>query len=76
VNLPRWRSNNSATTGSFAHAPPRPLLSKPGDLQALVDVEATHEDFRSAFNLLSGGVMAVLDNIAEFQAEMARDADF
>ncbi len=59
--------------GGFVDAP-RPLLSKPEDLQAHVDIVAMHEHFRAAFSLISGGVLTVLDNIAEFQAEMAREA--
>lgn len=53
---------------------PRPLLSRPGKLQAHVDVVAMHEHFRAAFNLLSGGVMSELDVYAEYQQEMMRDA--
>lgn len=53
---------------------PRPLLSKPDDLQAHVDVVAMHEHFRSAFNLLSGGVMTVLAEIADVQADMDCEA--
>ncbi|MBW3578775.1 MAG: hypothetical protein KY462_13740 [Actinobacteria bacterium] len=64
-----------AANGTFVDAP-RPLLSKPDDLQAHVDIVAMHEHFRSAFNLLSGGVMSALENIAEFQAAMAREADW
>lgn len=63
------------TGGGFVDAP-RPLLSKPEDLQAHVDVVAMHDHFRSAFNLISGGVLTVLDSIAEFQAEMAREASW
>jgi hypothetical protein len=54
---------------------PRPLLSTPEDLQAHVDIVAMHEHFRSAFSLLSGGVMTVLENVAEQQAEVAREID-
>lgn len=53
---------------------PRPLLAAAEDLQALVDVVAMHDHFRDAFNLLSGGVMTVLENVAQFQAETAHEA--
>ena len=52
---------------------PRPLLSKASDLQAHVDIVSMHEHFRSAFSLLSGGLMTVLEAIADTQAEMARE---
>jgi hypothetical protein len=55
---------------------PRPLLSTPHDLQALVDVVAMHDHFRNAFSLLSTGVMTVLEDMAEFQAETAHDASW
>jgi hypothetical protein len=58
--------------GSLVDAP-RPLLSQPKDLQAHVDVVAMHEHFRSAFNLLSGGVMSELDVYADYQRDMAED---
>lgn len=59
--------------GSLVDAP-RPLLSDPDDLQAHVDVVAMHEHFRSAFNLLSGGVMSELQVFADHQQDMVRDA--
>lgn len=59
--------------GSLVDAP-RPLLSGPDDLQAHVDVVAMHEHFRSAFNLLSGGVMSELQVFADYQQDMLRDA--
>ncbi len=49
---------------------PRPLLSNPNDLHAHVDIVAMHDHFRGAFNLLSGGLMSVLENVADLQAEM------
>jgi hypothetical protein len=64
-----------AGNGTFVDAP-RPLLSEPDDLQAHVDIVAMHEHFRSAFNLLSGGVMTVLENIADYQREMAHEAEW
>ncbi|HEX3566591.1 MAG TPA: hypothetical protein VHU17_14575 [Acidimicrobiales bacterium] len=57
--------------GTFQDAP-RPLLSLPTDLQAHVDIEAMHVQFKSAFDLLSGGVMTVLELIAEHQCEMTQ----
>jgi hypothetical protein len=55
---------------------PRPLLAIPDDLQSHVDVVAMHGNYRDAFNLLSDGVMTVLEDIASFQAEMAREASW
>ena len=63
-----------AAGGKLVDAP-RPLLSTPTDLQAHVDIVAMHEHFRSAFSLLSGGLMTVLEQIADFQAEMTREVD-
>ncbi len=58
--------------GNLVNAP-RPLLVATTDLQAHVDVVAMHEHFRETFSLLSGGVMTVLENFAEMQAEMYTD---
>jgi hypothetical protein len=58
--------------GTFQDAP-RPLLSLATDLQAHVDIVAMHAQFKSAFNLLSGGVMTVLELISEYQREMAQE---
>ncbi len=55
---------------------PRPLLATPADLQAHVDIVALHEHFRAAFSLISGGVMTVLENVADMQAELARDMNY
>jgi hypothetical protein len=57
---------------SFRDAP-RPLLPLASDLQAHVDIVAMHAQFTSAFDLLSGGVMTILELIAEYQHEMARE---
>jgi hypothetical protein len=58
--------------GNFRDAP-RPLLPLASDLQAHVDIVSMHVQFKSAFDLLSGGVMTVLELIAEYQHEMARE---
>lgn len=33
-----------------------------------------HDHFKSAFDLISGGVMTVLENVADYQAEMRQQA--
>jgi hypothetical protein len=42
--------------------------------QEHIDVVALAEQFREAFTLLSGGLLTVLDNYREYQAEQARGA--
>jgi hypothetical protein len=54
--------------GSWVHAP-RPLLTAQNH-QVHVDVVAMHEHFRSAFGLISDGVMNVLGEVADYQAEL------
>lgn len=69
-----FRYGKVKTKGGRLENAPRPLLSDlPDELQAHVDVVAMHEHFRSAFSLLSGGLMTVLDEIAQFQHDLAQD---
>lgn len=42
--------------------------------QEHIDVVALAEQFREAFTLLSGGLLTVLDNYREYQADQARGA--
>lgn len=53
---------------------PRPLLTGQ-TVQVHIDIVAMHDHFRSAFTLLSGGVMSVLADVADFQAETSASAD-
>lgn len=62
--------------GQFVPAT-RPLLdARSGRVQAHVDIVAMHERFKDAFTLLSGGVMTVLQNIADYLDDLAREADW
>jgi hypothetical protein len=64
-----------APNGGFVDAP-RPLLLKPSHLQVHVDIVAMHEHFRSAFSLISAGIMTALSDIGDYQDDMAQDADW